>query len=198
MKSFIYLNIYKLILFLFLITISIYPTINQFCNYNNNNQNLNDYLKGTSEEKKKKCIALSNYFGNELCCYDSNSGDCLNKIRGTKSSENYECPEETIVPNNCGMAGIYQPKSPEICKEISLVQGFCCYVKLNINSTESSSCLRIKKITKDKKMESNEIKDFVNLAAKGLDIGEIVADCKSFKLSSYWILNFIKILFLFY
>ena len=102
------------------------------------------------------------------------------------------------MPNNCGMAGIYQPKSPEICKEISLVQGFCCFVKLNINSTESSSCLRIKKITKDKKMESNEIIDFVHHIVPELGDGEIVADCKSFKLSSYWILNFIKILFLFY
>ena len=198
MKSFIYLNNYKLILFLFLITISIYPTINQFCNYNNNNQNLNDYLTGNPEEKKKKCFALSNYFDNELCCYDSSSGNCLNKTSGTKNSENYKCPEETIVPNNCGTAGIYQPISPEICKEISLVQGFCCFVKLNINNNESSSCLRIKKITKDKKMESNEIKDFVHHVAPELDDREIEVDCKSFKLSSYWILNFITILLLFY
>ena len=45
-------------------------------------------------------------------------------------------------------------------------------------------------------MDSNEIKDFVNTAAPGADIVDV--KCKSFKLKYYWILNFIKFLFLFY
>ena len=67
------------------------------------------------------------------------------KNNSMEISNDYECPKEAIVPNNCGMAGIYQPNSSDICTEISLVQGFCCYVKLKINNTDSYSCLRVKK-----------------------------------------------------
>ena len=69
MKSFIYLNIYKLILLLFLITISMSPNNNQSCYYINNNHNLKYYLSETApEEIIKKCFALSSNFGNDICC----------------------------------------------------------------------------------------------------------------------------------
>ena len=186
-------NNYKLFLFLFLIIISIDLTNNAPCNYNGK-KTLEEYLKEKEGEEIKKCLALSNSFGNDKCCFDNVNKECIQKDNSITDFTKYECPEDTIVPNNCGMAGIYQPKSPNICKEISLVQGFCCYVKITFNATESHSCLRIKKINKDKKMDSDEIKKFVDSVAPNAEIKE---DCKSSKLKSYWILNFI-ILFLFY
>ena len=71
------------------------------------------------------------------------------------------------------MAGIFQPNSSDICTEISLVQGFCCFVSLKINNFDSSSCLRVKKLNKKKEMDSNEIKDFVLTAAPGADIVDV-------------------------
>ena len=194
MKFFKYLNIYKLFLFLFLFIISFDLTNNELCQYNNGEETLRQYLNGTDyiENKKKKCFALSNNFGNDKCCFDNENKICIQEY----NSNNIECPLDTIVPNNCGLAGIYQPKSKEICQEISLVQGFCCYVKITLdNGTESHSCLRVKKLKKDKKAESNEIGSFVNSVVQNAKIEE---ECKSSKLKFYWILNFIFILFLFY
>ena len=190
MKFFIYLNIYKLCLFLFLIIISIDLTItnNQYCK--NGTLDLKDVVI-----EKKQCLALSNSFGNNKCCFDNSNQHCI-KNESITHFANIECPNDTIVPNNCGLAGIYQPNSKEICQEISLVQGFCCYVKITLdNGTESHSCLRVKKLNKDKKMDSNEISSFVDSVVPN---AEIEAECKSSKLKFYWILNFIFILFLFY
>ena len=101
--------------------------------------NLEDYLERRPEDIIKKCFALSNNFGNDICCYGKNNRDCLKKSNEMELSKNYECPLEAIVPNNCGMAGIYQPNSSDICTKISLVQGFCCYVTLKINNIDSYS-----------------------------------------------------------
>ena len=94
------------------------------------------------------------------------------------------------------MAGIFQPNSSDICTEISLVQGFCCFVSFKINNTDSYSCLHVKKLNNKKEMDSNEIRDFELTAAPGEDIVEVKYE--SFKLKYYWILNFFKFLFLFY
>ena len=188
-------NIYKLFLFLFLIIISIDLTNNAPCNYINDKKTLEEYINEKEGEEIKKCLALSNSFGNDKCCFNKENKQCIQKDNSTTDFTKNECPKDTTVPNNCGMAGIYQPTSPDICKEISLVQGFCCYVKITLsNDTESHSCLRIKKINKDKKMDSDEIKKFVDSFDPNAGIEE---DCKSSKLKFYWILNFI-ILFLFY
>jgi len=46
-----------------------------------------------------------------------------------------DCPKDTI-PNNCGMDAIFQPDSSDTCKEISLVQGYCCCAKEDIEVKE--------------------------------------------------------------
>ena len=61
--------------------------------------------------------------------------------------------------NNCGMAGIYQPVSEEVCQEISLVQGYCCFAELSNNE---KACIRTKKLNKDKNTETSEIKSYVD------------------------------------
>ena len=137
MSSFIGLNL-NLILFL----MSFNKILNEACTSVN--------LDGLSEsEQKQKCFSLSHTEGNSgLCCYDQANTKC---IIGT-SGDN--CPKSNNdVPNNCGMAGIYEPQTPSICKDISLVQGYCCYVGLRKTSdnTVSSACIRTKTLNKKKK-----------------------------------------------
>ena len=94
------------------------------------------------------------------------------------------------------MEYIYEPINPNRCKEISLVQGYCCYVKIKRNNNVGSSCLRVQKVKKDDTMESDEIIKFV----KAVDIKAeiILTEWKSFFIKYYWILNLIRILFIHY
>ena len=73
------------------------------------------------------------------------------------TSGNIDCPKSSSakLPNNCGMALFYQPESKEICTEISLVNGYCCFVKTKNYGT---ACLRQDEIDEDKK---DEITDYM-------------------------------------
>ena len=55
--------------------------------------------------------------------------------------------------------GIHQPITTEIYTEISLVQGYCCFVKTESGAT---ACIRTKELNKDKTKATNEIIDYVN------------------------------------
>ena len=98
------------------------------------------YLDSTSgtDAKKQKCHSLSNSdVFDDLCCYSKKSDgkEVCSKINAADVSGSENCPEETTIPNNCGMAGVYQPADPTICTEISLVSGYCCYVKTTDGKT---------------------------------------------------------------
>ena len=101
------------------------------------------YLSSANEEeeKKQKCFSLSNSDINNLCCYNKNTKQCET---GSTTSDPVYCPDISDIKNNCGMALFYQPVSKEACTEISLVNGYCCFVKTN---SRGNACLKQDEIT---------------------------------------------------
>ena len=155
-----HINIFnKLILFSLFILV-----LNEECN-NIDLSNIND-----DNEKIQKCFSFS-------CCYNETSKNCSEQNNNQKF-----CPKQIIINNNCGMAGLYQPINETICTEISLVQGYCCYVKFTDNST---SCLRTKELNKKNKNNPTvQMKNYLKLfkekgnssLAADFDIKEVI--CK--------------------
>ena len=117
-----------------------------------------NYLTSSNaDENKQKCFSLSKSdVESDFCCYDRSQSKC---VTGTSegTSGNIDCPKSSLakLPNNCGMALFYQPVSKEICTEISLVNGYCCFVKTKNYGT---ACLRQDEIDEDKK---DEITDYM-------------------------------------
>ena len=170
MSSFIGLNL-NLILFL----MSFNKILNEVCDNTVN-------LDGLSEsEQKQKCFSLSHTEGNSgLCCYDQTNKKCQ-----TDSSGGNVCPASNAdVPNNCGMAGIYEPQTPSICKDISLVQGYCCYVGLKKKSDNkaSSACIRTKTLNKKKNEATDQITNYV-----GNSYTITSVDCHGTSIRYYWL-----------
>ena len=89
----------------------------------------------------------------------------------------------TLITNNCGMAQWCQPSSPETCTEISLVDGYCCYVKIKGHGT---ACIRQGEIDEDNK---NEITDEMKKAVNRLStIGNVEIEsvqCKGYYIAFY-------------
>ena len=114
-----------------------------------------NYLTSSnSDENKQKCFSLSNSEAQRSkCCYKK-IGDkeiCTSDTSG----EGVECPTQSTIKNNCGMALIYEPTTKEICTEISLVNGYCCFVK---TKSKGNACLKQDEIDED---EKNEITDYM-------------------------------------
>ena len=130
-----------------------------------------NYLKNlnSDDSKKQKCFSLSfsNVF-NQLCCFDAQNKLCTSETSGT----NIQCPEETNIVNSCGMAGFYQPITPERCTEISLVDGFCCYIK---TKTLGTACIKKKEINDDddKTVLSDEMKEYLQGLNPKVDPSEV-------------------------
>ena len=134
-------------------------------------------------EKKQKCFSYSNSDVNTgLCCYNTSSTECTQNTTGN----GVECPKNSTVYNNCGMAGIYQPLTSATCTEISLVQGYCCYAKFSDNST---ACIRTKELNKNKNTATSQMEQYLkdvikqNNNVNGLTISEVV--CKGYNLKYY-------------
>ena len=110
------------------------------------------YLTSSNaDENKQKCFSLSNSdVQSGLCCYKKESSTGKETcVTGESAGGEISCPEETTaIPNNCGMALFYKPVSKEICTEISLVNGYCCFVQTN---TKGNACLRQDEIDEDDK-----------------------------------------------
>ena len=133
----------------------------------------------TEEEKRQKCYSLSNFDGdNSSCCYKNTVG-CFLKENDTPEDE---CPKNSAIYNNCGMAGFYEPLMSTICTEISLVQGYCCFVKTN----KGNACIRTKKLHKDVNATTDQINDFVKSIANDGEVQEVI--CKGWNLKIYNIL----------
>ena len=146
-------------LFIFLNIILIQLSISDPCKYYespSNPKNTDEqYLSSTNEEdeKKQKCFSLSNSdINTDKCCYNSDTKLCQ---KGTGT--NVFCPTDSTenLKNNCGMAKFYQPVSKEACTEISLVNGYCCFV---ITKTKGNACLKQDEIDED---EKDEITDYM-------------------------------------
>ena len=102
-----------------------------------------------------------------------------------------DCPSagttgsETVITNNCGMAQWCQPSSKETCTEISLVDGYCCFVKFK--GANGASCIRQGEIDEDNK---NEITDEMRNAVKRLNTGTgepviTSVECKGYYIAFY-------------
>ena len=152
------------------------------------NTNLNSTDDGSflgkingEDSKKQKCFSLSNsnVFQN-LCCYNKGTGKCE---KGTESSGDIYCPEETIIPNKCGMTRFYQPITYDKCTEISLVDGYCCFVK---TKTKGNVCVKTEEIDADnKKAVTVDIKEYFK--SNNVDVNEIESVmCKSTLLKYHW------------
>ena len=203
MVSFKFINKNKTIIFLLFLFMIIHfskqdndPPSNDTeiinCTYNNNNENIDDYLN--KDDPKQRCFYLSNHFGNKRCCYNSNLSLCF-QVDNIEDDDNTKCPKEAIVTNNCGMAGIYQPESSNICNEISLVQGYCCYTTYKIDNDNDAhhACLRTKKLMKEKDKPSEDIINYIKLLGNN-NIEIVSVDCGNSKIKYFWIINIIFII----
>ena len=132
--------------------------------------------------KKQKCFSLSksDVFPN-LCCYDATNNLCVKE--GT-SSNSPQCPTvTTTIVNNCGMAGIYQPVTAERCTEISLVDGYCCFLKTKNGET---ACVKKKEIDEDdKNMITDDIKKYLQENNNYPESNIESLKCKGFLLKNF-------------
>jgi hypothetical protein len=195
MKNF-YLSI-----FLILLCILFEEILNDGCSYKNNGSTKNtddtndDYLKDiTGDAAKQKCFSLSDSdVQTGKCCYDSANNKCTTTNTGT----GIQCPDEAVeIKNNCGITYIYQPVTSDICTEISLVQGYCCFIKTKAGNT---ACIRTKSLNKDKNSVTDQMTDYASKCkeADGSNgNAEIVSViCVGAYLKFYWLL-FIIITFI--
>ena len=161
--------------------------------FNTNDQN-DDYLNGVQDDKEaiQKCYSLSKTdVQNELCCYHWGRRKCI-----TFSNKDIDtiCPEKTtVVHNNCGLAGTYEPKTPSICTEIPLVQGYCCFVK---TKSGNYACVRTNELNKDKNSSTTQIDNHVKLCSANTTSVESVI-CVGTYLKDYWQLFILFLIFLF-
>ena len=125
------------------------------------------YLSGIKDDKERdqKCFSLSHSdLVSDQCCYYFNKSDnlsyCFDKAKSGYTSgtdSEVECPKESKIPNNCGLALFYQPLSEEVCTEISLVDDVCCYVETN---SYGNVCLRQDSVDDDDESKL-EITDYM-------------------------------------
>ena len=119
------------------------------------------YLTSSNvNENKQKCFSLSKSdVESNFCCYDRSQSKCVTGTSGTSEvpSDPIDCPSPSNAKlrNNCGMAKFYQPESKEACTEISLVNGYCCFVK---TKNYGNACLKQDEIDED---EKDEITDYM-------------------------------------
>ena len=112
-------------------------------------------------ENIHKCFALASTAVNSGdCCYYKDTSD-NKQYCTTQTNSPAICASafQSKIANNCGMALYYQPQAPVICTEISLVDGFCCYVD---TLNHGKACVRQEKIDEDNKSKiTDEIKNEV-------------------------------------
>ena len=91
----------------------------------------------------------------------------------------------TEITNNCGMVLWNQPQKKEDCTEISLVDGYCCYVKTKGHGT---ACIRQSEIDEDNKNEiTDEMKNSVNRLKDKTKTGEAAVEIVSVECEGYHI-----------
>ena len=91
----------------------------------------------------------------------------------------------TTITNNCGMAKWYQPSSKETCIEISLVDGYCCYVE---TQGHGKACIRQGEIDEDNKNEiTDEMRKAVNRLRTGGTANVVIksVQCKGYYITIY-------------
>ena len=178
----------KIILSIVLLILSFHNILCVGCKYRVENDNNilitnSTYLAGyKDEEAKQRCYSLSNLDGeNDLCCYDEIKKECY---KNETNSDLTQCPiKSRTVTNNCGMAGIYEPMTSTICTEISLVQGYCCFVK----TSKGNSCIRTRELHNDVNATTDQINKYVQSINAEAEIQSVI--CKGWNLKLYKILS---------
>ena len=157
------INPYFFILLLYILS---FPNVvNTACEYRVSKTETHDadsdYFSGLSEDAaKQKCFSLSHSEDNNgPCCYSSSSSVRTCDL-GSEGGTGCPAKAEKIY-NNCGMAGIYQPITSEACTEISLVEGYCCYIKYNDGSNDHTACVRTKELNKNKNSVTKQILNYI-------------------------------------
>ena len=141
-------------------------------------------------DKKIKCFSLSNSFVQSgECCYNKINETCV--VGNSGNDTNIECPKESVIYNNCGKSGIYEPQNSIDCTEISLVKGYCCYVKFKNHGT---SCLRTKILNKEKNSTTEQMKKYIKEINPTAEVEKVI--CKGANLK-YSLLLIIIFLFIF-
>ena len=93
--------------------------------------------------------------------------------------------EQTKITNNCGMVLWNQPQKKEDCTEISLVDGYCCYVK---TKSYGNACIRQGEIDEDNKNKiTDEMKNAVNRLKDKTKTGEAAVEIESVECEGYYI-----------
>ena len=204
-------NISNFILLFLLFILSFKKVLLAGCNYysskddeeknapKNTDTDNGEYLCGlTGDAARQKCYSLSNSKANTgQCCFNPTSNKCIKEGTGTS-----ECPVKADqIYNNCGMAYVYEPITSDTCTEISLVQGYCCYLKYTIRSAEHTACVRTKELNKNKNSATSQMNDYIQ---KCKDANSITNDvlitevkCHGLFISCFWkflILAFIILL----
>ena len=131
------------------------PEEPDYCKYNDTS--LKEVIVNEDVTDPDTCFLYSD---SEPCCSykdNNNNNKCVTKSY-IKNNEikNYECPVETPIKNNCGLAGIYTPKSDTQCTEISLVEAYCCFVTVSKGNAIYNACLRSKKFVDQKKKKNKD------------------------------------------
>ena len=90
----------------------------------------------------------------------------------------------TEITNNCGMVKFDQPTKKEDCTEISLVDGYCCFVE---TSSHGNACIRQGEIDEDNKNEiTDEMRKAVNRLKPATENVEIESvQCKGYYIAFY-------------
>ena len=157
------------------------------------------YLSGNTEDKTAVtvCHSLSHTPVNtEKCCYDTTGERCVystDEKNDFTGKSTYKCPEDTVIHNSCGMAGVYQPIEESVCTEISLVGGYCCFVTSKKNGVNSTSCLRNQKLSKN-------VNDITDQIKEALTYGEsefVSMKCQGNYIKNIWMIVALVTLFLF-
>ena len=157
---------YALFIFLSVLLIQLSFSDGTGCRYKENasqttpsNTDDGHYLTSSNAvENKQKCFSLSKSdVESDFCCYDRSQSKCVTAGSAGTSVTTNDCPRpsDPKLSNNCGMAKFYQPVSKEACTEISLVNGYCCFVK---TKNKGNACLKQDEIDED---EKDEITDYM-------------------------------------
>ena len=148
----------------------------------------------SEEEKRQSCYSLSHsdIFQNKCCYYNKK---CYEGSDNPINDTDTNCPKFSEIYNNCGMAGVYQPILEKTCTEISLVQGYCCYVNF---TGGSSACIRTKELQKEKNKITSDIENYIGRIKEkekekeSLSVLQVV--CKGYNLKYYMMFIILSII----
>ena len=180
-----------------LLLISFIKILNEDCKFRDEKGNVfsfkKDHLKDfkSFRDKKLKCFSFSNSFvQTEECCYNNASQTCVIKKSENNNDTNIYCPTKSQIFNNCGKSGIYQPEDTHDCTEISLVKGYCCYVKFK---NHGSSCLRTNTLNHEKNSITEQMKNYIKKIDITAEVENVICKGYFLKYSLFFIIIFLFI-----